>query len=112
MGRSRTFARCQAIASPSRSSSDANHTVFAVRAKRLSSSTTLRLSSGISYIGSNDLSISTPSPFFAKSRMWPKLDFTVYSLPKNRSMVLALAGDSTITKFSIKISFFLLNGKT
>ena len=29
--------------------------------------------------------------------MWPMLDFTTYSLPKYLLMVLALAGDSTMT---------------
>ena len=37
---------------------------------------------------------------FERSRIWPKLDLTMKSLPKNFSIVLALAGDSTITKFS------------
>src|ERR1043165_5134819 len=43
--------------------------------------------------------MSTPNPFFARSRTWPKLDFTVNPSPKNPSIVLAFAGDSTITKF-------------
>ena len=33
-----------------------------------------------------------------KSRIWPTLDLTMKSSPRYRLMVLALAGDSTITK--------------
>src|SRR5471032_958218 len=36
-------------------------------------------------------------PAVGKSRIWPKLDFTTKSLPRNLLMVLALAGDSTMT---------------
>ena len=36
-------------------------------------------------------------PLVGRSRMWPMLDFTTYSLPKYLLMVLALAGDSTMT---------------
>src|SRR5271170_1739491 len=36
-------------------------------------------------------------PAVGRSRMWPKLDFTTKSLPRNLLMVLALAGDSTMT---------------
>ena len=37
--------------------------------------------------------------------MCPKLDLTVKSFPKNPSMVFALAGDSTITKFLLISNF-------
>src|SRR5436190_10070148 len=33
-----------------------------------------------------------------RSRTWPKLDFTEYRSPRNRSRVRALVGDSTITR--------------
>src|SRR5271154_489130 len=36
-------------------------------------------------------------PVVGRSRIWPKLDFTTKSLPRNLLMVLALAGDSTMT---------------
>ncbi|MNV26469.1 hypothetical protein D3C71_1175900 [compost metagenome] len=36
-------------------------------------------------------------PLVGRSRIWPILDFTTYSLPKYLLMVLALAGDSTMT---------------
>lgn len=47
--------------------------------------------------------------FFREVPDMPKLDLTTKSLPRNFSMVLALAGDSTITKFScITFSIFSL----
>src|SRR5690606_26100583 len=36
-------------------------------------------------------------PLVGRSRMWPILDFTTYWLPRYLLMVLALAGDSTMT---------------
>src|SRR5690606_38180396 len=36
-------------------------------------------------------------PLVGRSRIWPMLDFTTYWLPKYLLMVLALAGDSTMT---------------
>ena len=93
-----TSARCQAMASPSRSSSDASHTASAFLACARSSLTTRVLSAGISYSGSKVVRF-TPKSFFLRSRMWPKLDSTLKSFPRNFSMVLALAGDSTITRF-------------
>ena len=98
-GRPNTSVRCHAMASPSRSSSEASQTVLLL-ARRLSSSTTFFLSPGISYTGLNPRSMWIPRSFFERSRMWPKLDLTMKSLPRNFSMVLALAGDSTMTKFS------------
>src|SRR5690606_13484550 len=38
-----------------------------------------------------------PEPLVGRSRMWPMLDFTTYWLPRYLLMVLALAGDSTMT---------------
>ena len=87
-GRPNTSVRCHAMASPSRSSSEASHTVRSFAA-RVSSST-----------GANPSARLIPRSFFERSRIWPKLDLTMKSLPKNFSIVLALAGDSTITKFS------------
>ena len=75
--------RCHAIASPSRSSSDASHTVSDDLAAFVSSATTFFLSSGITYSGLNPCSTSTLSVFVCRSLMWPKLDFTEKSFPKN-----------------------------
>src|SRR5690554_4614718 len=36
-------------------------------------------------------------PLVGRSRMWPMLDFTTYWLPRYLLIVLALAGDSTMT---------------
>jgi len=36
-------------------------------------------------------------PLVGRSRIWPILDFTTYWLPRYLLMVLALAGDSTMT---------------
>ena len=71
-----TSARCQLMASPSRSSSDANHTasLFLASVRRLS--TTLRLSAGISYSGVK-VSRSMPKFLFFRSRICPKLDITL-----------------------------------
>ena len=93
-----TSARCQEMASPSRSSSEASQTVSVFLAAARSSLTTCTLSAGISYSG-RKVSRSTPKFFFFRSRMCPKLDMTLKSLPRNFSIVLALAGDSTMTKF-------------
>ena len=91
--------RCQAIASPSLSSSLANHTISDLLAKSFRFLTTVFLSLETSYLGVKSPSTSTPSSFEGKSEMCPKLDATTNSLPKNFSIVFAFAGDSTITKF-------------
>ena len=91
--------KCQLIASPSRSSSDANQIMSAPFDNFFNSAITFSLSGCTSYVGVKLFSISTPNPFFTKSLICPKLDLTVKSLPKNPSMVFAFAGDSTITKF-------------
>ena len=93
--------RCQEMASPSRSSSEASHTADDSAAALRSSATTRRLSAGTTYSGSNPLSTLTLSFLSWRSRMWPKLALTVKSFPKYFWNVLAFAGDSTITKFSI-----------
>ena len=36
-------------------------------------------------------------PLVGRSRIWPMLDFTTYWLPRYLLIVLALAGDSTMT---------------
>ena len=47
-------------------------------------------------------------PFLGRSRIWPTLDLTIYSSPKYFEIVLAFAGDSTITRLD-GIKFFVLN---
>ena len=42
-------------------------------------------------------------PRFCKSRIWPLLDITVKSEPKNLPIVSALCGDSTIINFFINV---------
>ena len=91
--------RCQLIASPSRSSSVASHTVSAFFASPLSSVTTFLDDGLTSYFGVKSLSMSTLSLPLARSRMCPIEDFTTKSFPRYPSMVLAFAGDSTMTRF-------------
>ena len=97
--------RCHDMASPSRSSSDASHTVDASFAAFLSSDTTFFLSDGITYSGLKPFSTSMLRPLSFRSLICPKLDFTMKSLPRNFWIVPAFAGDSTITKFFPSISF-------
>ena len=42
-------------------------------------------------------STAVPPPLTGRSRMWPTLDFTTKSLPRYLLIVLAFAGDSTMT---------------
>ncbi len=64
-----TSAKCHAIASPSRSSSEASHTIPASPAAAFSFLTSSFLSAGISYIGVKSPSTSTLMPRFLRSRM-------------------------------------------
>ncbi|MNV86375.1 hypothetical protein D3C71_1804040 [compost metagenome] len=43
-------------------------------------------------------SLLADEPLVGRSRIWPMLDFTTYWLPRYLLMVLALAGDSTMTR--------------
>ena len=108
--RSRLSAKCQAMASPSRSSSLANQTISAFWANCFSSFTKLFLSLETIYLGVKSPSTSTPSSLEGKSAICPKLEVTLKSFPKNFSIVLAFAGDSTITKF-FAIAFQIRNTK-
>ena len=98
--RSRIFARCQEIASPSRSGSVARRIFFASFASRRMVSRTSPLPRSVIYFGAKFLSGSTPSVDFGRSRTWPLDATTLYLLPKNFPMVFAFAGDSTITSVS------------
>src|SRR6476469_987961 len=90
--------RCQAIASPSRSGSVARISSLACSTDSLSSLTSLDLSRGIEYFGVKSCSSSTPVVLLGRSRMWPLEAVTEEPLTRYRSIVRALAGDSTITR--------------
>src|SRR4029077_7170584 len=55
------------------------------------------LSGGTSYLGAKAWSTSTPSSDLGRSRTWPKEASTTKPDPRYRAIVLALAGDSTIS---------------
>ena len=74
--------RCQEMASPSRSSSEASQMISAWAAAFFSSATTFFFSAGTTYSGLNPAATSTLSFLSCRSRMCPKLDMTVKSLPK------------------------------
>ncbi len=103
-----TSHKCQAIASPSRSSSVASQTVPASFAALRSSATVFFFSESTSYTVSKFLAVSIggvpPLTFLAILRMCPTLDSTLKSRPRYFSIVLPLAGDSTITKFLLMLT--------
>ena len=98
-------ARCQAMASPSRSRSVANQISRAPFASLRSSVTVFFFAESTSYVGSKLCSRSTPGtscliPLGARlgrSRMCPTDAFTTNPRPRYFSMVFAFAGLSTIT---------------
>ncbi len=115
----RVSTRCQAMASPSRSSSVARYSSDA-SASSFFSLVTCCLRSGVTtYSGSKPWSTSTPSrahdsPLYlagtsaalrGRSRMWPMLDSTTYPRPRYEEIFFALAGDSTITS-RVRLSVF------
>ena len=91
-------ATCQAIASPSRSGSVARKMVEAVFAAFLSSESVLVLPLMVTYLGSNPRSTSTPSSRVGRSRRCPTVARTSYPAPRYFPIVLALVGDSTMTR--------------
>src|SRR3954447_21153094 len=107
-----TSNRCQAIASPSRSSSVASRSSSASLRSFFSSLTFFFLSGSTTYSGRKSCSTSTPTrdPFSflysagmsaarsGRSRMWPTLDSTTKPSPRYPAIVFALAGDSTMTR--------------
>src|SRR6266581_6529044 len=95
----RTSARCQAIASPSRSGSEARITFWrSFFVAEVSSLMVLRRLSTTSYRGLNPDSTSTAISFSGRSRTWPIEARTSKRSPRKRFRVLALAGDSTMIK--------------
>ena len=91
-------ARCQAIASPSRSGSAASRVddAFLTAARRSRICFSLPLMS--SYCGVNPASTSTPIFDFGRSRTCPMEASTMYSDPRKRASVRALLGDSTMIR--------------
>src|SRR5919106_3388089 len=87
------------MASPSRSKSVASHRSDDRWWARRRAVTTFFFWSGTTYSGSKLRSVSTPILLSGRSRMWPMEAFTENSEPRYRSKVLALVGDSTITRF-------------
>ena len=104
-------ATCQPIASHSRSSSVANHTPSASFTCFLSSAITFLFSGVTSYVGSKSFLISIHIVLAGKSDTCPYDALTVTCFPKYPEIVLAFAGDSTITRWfhfdmSVDKSFF------
>ena len=85
------------MASPSRSLSLARRTVFAFAANFFKSVRILPFPRTVIYSGLKLLSISIPILDLGKSIMCPIEAVTLYSEPKYLFIVLAFAGDSTIT---------------
>jgi hypothetical protein len=71
------FAKCQAIASPSLSSSLASQTVFDFLARLFNSLTNFFLSELTMYFAEKSPPTSTPSSLEGRSAMWPKLEATL-----------------------------------
>src|SRR5688572_4354384 len=93
----RVWARCQAIASPSRSGSGASRMRPALRAAALIFASAWLLPRMGTYLGSKPFSTSTPSSLLGRSMMWPLEAKTENPRPRNLVSVRDLAGDSTIT---------------
>ena len=94
---------CQAIASPSRSSSVAKITSSAFLIYVLSNFIFLALFSSNVNVGSKLFLISIQLRPFVNSRICPKLARHLYPSPKKDSIFLHLAGDSTITNIIFKL---------
>src|SRR5215213_7021222 len=72
--------------------------VEAVLAAFLRSASVLVLPLMVTYLGSKSRSTSTPSSRVGRSRRCPTVAFTSYPDPRYFPMVLALVGDSTMTR--------------
>src|SRR5688572_20953682 len=90
--------RCQAMASPSRSGSGARYTISADLEDSFRSLRTLLLPRTVAYLGSKSFSMSIPNSRSGRSRTWPMQAFTTNLEPRILLIVLALAGDSTMTR--------------
>src|SRR5207249_620444 len=99
-----TCARCQAIASPSRSGSDASRMFDAPLAAAFNSLIVDSFPGMVTYSGLNECSMSMPSVLFGRSRTWPIEARMSYLPPRKRPSVFAFAGDSTmISGFAISV---------
>src|SRR5579859_2379590 len=96
------------MASPSRSGSVASRTAVLPRASSFKRLTTSLRSLGMTYCGWKACSMSTPSLLVGKSRTWPRQARTVKPRPRNFSMVLALAADSTTTRLCLAMCIYLV----
>src|ERR1039457_3033601 len=98
-------ARCQAIASPSRSGSAASSVddAFLTAARRSRICFSLPLIS--SYCGVKPASTSTPIFDLGRSRTCPMEARTTYSEPRKRASVRALLGDSTMIRRDTSLDF-------
>ena len=94
---SSSVARCHAIASPSRSGSEASSVPALADEAPLSVFMRSALPRTCMYSGSKLFSMSIAMRPFGRSRTWPMLASTRYFGPSIFSSVLAFAGDSTMT---------------
>src|SRR5215470_7714956 len=93
-----SWARCQPIASPSRSGSVATYKMSARSAAFLSSSRIFFLLGATTYFGLKPFLGSTPSADLGRSRTWPIEAFTMNLESRYFWIVLTFVGDSTTTK--------------
>jgi len=99
-GISKMCDKCQAIASPSRSGSDAKYTCFADFASFFKLFIKSPFPRIFIYSGSKSFSMSTAIFDFGKSLICPIDAMTFTFPPKNFLIVFAFAGDSTIISLS------------
>src|SRR5208282_2998624 len=100
------FCIWNAMASPSRSLSDARSTRLDFFAAFCRSLRSLALPRIVRYSGSKSPSTSIPTRDFGRSMRCPIDASTVYLEPRYFSMVLAFAGDSTMTRMPLAAAFF------
>src|SRR5262249_31076861 len=102
-----SWARCQPMASPSRSGSVAMNSESDFSAAFLRSSSTFFLAGEAREAGVKLFVSSTPSLLVGRSRTWPMEAFTMYFESRYFWMVLTLVGDSTMTSdfFATRVPF-------
>src|SRR3990172_5797378 len=92
-----SWARCQPIASPSRSGSVATYSASAFSEAFFSSSSTFRFAARTRYSGLKPFFTSTPSRDLGRSRTCPMQALTMYFESRYFWIVLTFVGDSTTT---------------
>src|SRR3990170_2366179 len=109
-----SWARCQPIASPSRSGSVATYSASAFSAAFFSSSTTFRFAARTRYSGLKPFFTSTPSRDLGRSRTCPMQALTMYFESRYFWIVLTFVGDSTTTsdRFATIFSLYHLGTGT